>query len=235
MEVSNCQLPPNKTTICNSVTHLNIWLLTNWGRRSDRAATREQPEVPHSPDFLSIQAALTALTAWGARTGKKKNKKKQQLESYSKRHKKEYWINKDRGDKLVKRGKIIKLNISPEPQWIIMVTLDCNSLARPVGIVRILEVIFTCISFSLMASADISHSLLTPFWTWRMFTWCFCFSVTILILLLEFTSLHSKLPISWDDFTTAFAMLATLMVGAIFTAMFCFCFVYAAFSTHTIS
>ncbi|XP_019958394.1 myeloid-associated differentiation marker homolog [Paralichthys olivaceus] len=92
-----------------------------------------------------------------------------------------------------------------------MVTLDFRTLTVPVGIVRIFEVILTCISFSLVAS--VGHRT-EPFWTWCMFTWCFCFCVTILILFLEFTTLSAKLPISWDDFTTAFAMLATLMVLA---------------------
>ncbi|XP_061556788.1 myeloid-associated differentiation marker homolog [Phycodurus eques] len=90
-----------------------------------------------------------------------------------------------------------------------MVTLDIRALTTPVGIVRIVEVILTCISFSLAASVASSKD---SFWTLCLFSWCFCFVVTILILLLEFLSLGSKLPISWDDFTTAFAMLATLMV-----------------------
>ncbi|XP_069004628.1 myeloid-associated differentiation marker homolog [Embiotoca jacksoni] len=90
-----------------------------------------------------------------------------------------------------------------------MVTLDVGTLTARVGIVRILELIFTCISFSLVAS--VGHTTDT-FWTWCMFTWCFCFCVTLLILVLEFFSLGTKLPISWDDFTTAFAMLATLMM-----------------------
>ncbi|KAL4658122.1 hypothetical protein GN956_G2911 [Arapaima gigas] len=92
-----------------------------------------------------------------------------------------------------------------------MVTLDVRSLTVPVGIVRILEVVLSCISFSLVASAGHSSS---SYWAWSMFTWCFCFVVTLLILILEFTTLHTKVPISWDDFTTAFAMLATLMVLA---------------------
>ncbi|XP_054464276.1 myeloid-associated differentiation marker-like [Anoplopoma fimbria] len=87
-----------------------------------------------------------------------------------------------------------------------MVTVDVRTLT-----VRILEVIFTCISFSLVAS--VGHST-QSFWTWCMFTWCFCFCVTLLIILLELTSLCEKLPISWDDFTTAYAMLAKLMVLA---------------------
>ncbi|XP_042360339.1 myeloid-associated differentiation marker homolog [Plectropomus leopardus] len=92
-----------------------------------------------------------------------------------------------------------------------MVTLDFGKLTAPVGIVRILEVIFTCISFSLVAS--VGHTT-QSFWTWCMFTWCFCFCVTLLILILEFISLGNKLPISWEDFTAAYAMLATLMVLA---------------------
>ncbi|XP_030592502.1 myeloid-associated differentiation marker homolog [Archocentrus centrarchus] len=90
-----------------------------------------------------------------------------------------------------------------------MVTLDFKTLTMPVGIVRILAVILTCISFSLVASVG---NISVSFWAWCMFTWCFCFSITLLILLLEFTTLSTKLPISWDDFTTAFAMLATLML-----------------------
>lgn len=87
--------------------------------------------------------------------------------------------------------------------------MEFKILIMPVSIVRILEVIFTCITFSLVASVGhINQSL----WTWCMFTWCFCFCVTLLILVLEVSSLSAKLPISWDDFTTAFAMLATLMV-----------------------
>ncbi|MEQ2300469.1 hypothetical protein AMECASPLE_025756 [Ameca splendens] len=90
-----------------------------------------------------------------------------------------------------------------------MATLDFKALTAPVGILRILEVIFTCVTFSLVAS--VGHAT-DSFWTWCMFSWCFCFCVTILTLVLEFTSLSSKLPISWDDFTASFAMLATLMV-----------------------
>ncbi|XP_071383972.1 myeloid-associated differentiation marker homolog [Centroberyx affinis] len=92
-----------------------------------------------------------------------------------------------------------------------MVTLDFGTLTVPVGIVRMMEVVLTCISFSLVASG--AHST-NSFWTWCMFTWCFCFCLTLLILFLEFTHLNTKVPIAWDDFTTAFAMLATLMVLA---------------------
>ncbi|XP_029014119.1 myeloid-associated differentiation marker homolog [Betta splendens] len=89
-----------------------------------------------------------------------------------------------------------------------MATVDVKTLTAPVGIVRLLEVVFTCVTFSLAASAT------TAFWVWCMFSWGFCFSITFLVLLLELIRVHAKLPISWTDFTTAFAMLATLMVLA---------------------
>ncbi|KAG9340422.1 hypothetical protein JZ751_021535 [Albula glossodonta] len=92
-----------------------------------------------------------------------------------------------------------------------MVSLDVRTLMVPVGIVRMLEVVLSCISFSLVASEGHVNS---SYWAWCMFTWCFCCFMTLLILVLEFTRLNGKVPISWDDFTTAFAMLATLMVLA---------------------
>ncbi|XP_028267689.1 myeloid-associated differentiation marker [Parambassis ranga] len=101
-----------------------------------------------------------------------------------------------------------------------MVTVDVRTL-----VVRILEVVFTVVTFSLVAS--VGHSTYS-LWTWCMFTWCFCFCVTLLVLILELTGLGAKLPISWDDFKTAFAMLATLMVlsasiiyGVLFTCKTC--------------
>lgn len=92
-----------------------------------------------------------------------------------------------------------------------MVTLDTRALTSPVGILRILEVLLSCIIFSLVASVGHINS---SYWAWCMFTWCFCFLMTLLILILELTNLHVKVPISWEDFTTAFAMLGTLMILA---------------------
>lgn len=89
-----------------------------------------------------------------------------------------------------------------------MVTLNTQTLTTPIGIIRLFEFALTLITFSLVASEGHNgHS----FWAWCMFTWCFCCFVTLLIIILEFTSLNTKVPISWDDFTTAFAMLSTLM------------------------
>lgn len=89
-----------------------------------------------------------------------------------------------------------------------MVTVDFRSLTQPVGILRTISVVLTCLTFILVAT--VGH-VSSPYWAWCMFTWCFCFFVTCLILILEFTTLSSRLPLAWDDFTTAFAMLAGLM------------------------
>ncbi|KTF83903.1 hypothetical protein cypCar_00020296 [Cyprinus carpio] len=92
-----------------------------------------------------------------------------------------------------------------------MVTLNTQSLTVPVGIIRLFEFALTLITFSLVASEG--HNS-TSFWAWCMFTWCFCCFMTLLIIILEFTGLNAKVRISWEDFTTAFAMLSTLMLLA---------------------
>ncbi|XP_004071760.1 myeloid-associated differentiation marker-like [Oryzias latipes] len=102
-----------------------------------------------------------------------------------------------------------------------MVKLDLKTLTVPIGIVRILEVIVTCITFSLVASVGTTTA---SFWVWCMFSWCFCFTFTFLILILELFGLNTKIPISWSDFTAAFSMLATLMV---FTASIIFSVFFA--------
>uniref|UniRef100_A0A8C8S123 MARVEL domain-containing protein n=1 Tax=Pelusios castaneus TaxID=367368 RepID=A0A8C8S123_9SAUR len=87
--------------------------------------------------------------------------------------------------------------------------LNARSLIAPLGIVRFFEIFLSCTAFSLVAAVNAYHG---PYGTWCMFTWCFCFIVSILIVVLEFTGLYQKLPLSWDDFTSAFSMLAALMI-----------------------
>lgn len=89
-----------------------------------------------------------------------------------------------------------------------MITVNVRSLTRPVGAVRALATVLTCASFSLAATVVHSGS---SYWAWCMFTWFFCFFFSLLILILEFSTLSEKAPFSWDDFTAAFAVLAALM------------------------
>ncbi|XP_029998085.1 myeloid-associated differentiation marker-like [Sphaeramia orbicularis] len=90
-----------------------------------------------------------------------------------------------------------------------MVSVDLQAITQPVGIMRMMATILTCMCFSLAATAGAQSS---PYWAWCMFTWCFCFLFTFLIVILEFSTLNSKMPFAWHDFTAAFAMLASLMV-----------------------
>ncbi|XP_035511069.1 myeloid-associated differentiation marker homolog [Morone saxatilis] len=92
-----------------------------------------------------------------------------------------------------------------------MVHVEFRSVTQPLGIMRTMAAILTCMCFSLVATVGYVSS---PYWAWCMFTWCFCFFFTFLIVILEFTTVNTKLPFAWEDFTTAFAMLATLMCFA---------------------
>ncbi|XP_044289739.1 myeloid-associated differentiation marker homolog [Varanus komodoensis] len=92
-----------------------------------------------------------------------------------------------------------------------MVTLELNprSLTSPLGIVRLFEIFLSCTAFSLVA---VHQSYSTSYGAWSMFTWCFCFTVSIFIVVMEFIGLAQSLPLSWEDFISAFSMLATLMI-----------------------
>nr|AFK10957.1 myeloid-associated differentiation marker-like protein [Callorhinchus milii] len=88
------------------------------------------------------------------------------------------------------------------------ISLDLQSMTTPVGIVRFLEIFLSCTAFSLIANVQEYKG---AYGGWCMFTWCFSFALTILIVILELTEVHRRIPISWADFTTSFAMMATLM------------------------
>ncbi|XP_061702493.1 myeloid-associated differentiation marker-like [Syngnathoides biaculeatus] len=89
-----------------------------------------------------------------------------------------------------------------------MIHVDVHCLTQPVSIARLAAIVLTCTCFSLVASVQYIPS---SYWAWCMFTWCFCFLFTLSIVILEVSTLSSKMPFAWDDFTTAFALLASLM------------------------
>ncbi|NXK66260.1 MYADM protein, partial [Sylvietta virens] len=88
-------------------------------------------------------------------------------------------------------------------------TGGARALTSWVGIARLFAVVGGGLAFSLVASTGHFEG---PYGGGCMFTWCFCFTVTLLVLLLELLELYPLLPLSWDDFTSAFSMLAALMV-----------------------
>ncbi|XP_061455438.1 myeloid-associated differentiation marker-like [Rhineura floridana] len=92
-----------------------------------------------------------------------------------------------------------------------MPTLELNprSIISPLGIVRLFEIFLSCTAFSLVA---VHHSYDGAEGAWSMFTWCFCFTISVFIVIVELLGLAESLPLSWQDFTSAFSMLAALMV-----------------------
>ncbi|XP_069590860.1 myeloid-associated differentiation marker-like [Ranitomeya imitator] len=87
--------------------------------------------------------------------------------------------------------------------------MNFRNLITPLVIVRFFQIFLSCTAFSLVASVTAYQS---QYGAWCMFTWILAFIVTILIVVLELTGFYSAIPISWEDFTSAFSMLATLML-----------------------
>lgn len=85
---------------------------------------------------------------------------------------------------------------------------NTHVLKSPVGIVRLLAVIFACVTFSLVAHRGGYYGRTGDM---CMFSWCFCFVVTIIIITVEFVGIQSRMPVSWKNFPITFAMFAVLM------------------------
>ncbi|XP_053546639.1 myeloid-associated differentiation marker [Bombina bombina] len=85
---------------------------------------------------------------------------------------------------------------------------NTKTFISSVCIVRFLEAIFACVTFSLVAHLGNIPSRL---WDLCMFSWCFCFAVTIVILIVEFAGVQNRMPVSWKNFPITFAMYAVLM------------------------
>ncbi|XP_069509793.1 myeloid-associated differentiation marker homolog [Ambystoma mexicanum] len=84
-----------------------------------------------------------------------------------------------------------------------------RSVFAPLNIARFFQIFLSCTAFSLVASVG-GYS--GSYGDWCMFTWCFCFSASVLVVILEVSGLGPRLPLSWEDLTSAYAMLATLMI-----------------------
>ncbi|KAM4650437.1 myeloid-associated differentiation marker [Discoglossus pictus] len=85
---------------------------------------------------------------------------------------------------------------------------NTQTLTSRVGIVRILAVICACVTFSLVVQAG---TVKDSVWDLCMFSWCFCFAVSLIILIVEFAGIQNRMPVSWRNFPITFAMYAVLM------------------------
>ncbi|XP_036797715.1 myeloid-associated differentiation marker-like protein 2 [Oncorhynchus mykiss] len=89
--------------------------------------------------------------------------------------------------------------------------LNKAAVLSPLGAARMLQLLLGCTIIALVAhSAGYNHA----YGIYCMFVWCFCFAMTLLVFTMDVTRLPCCMPISWDNLTVAFAMLATLMYVA---------------------
>ncbi|XP_003406899.1 myeloid-associated differentiation marker [Loxodonta africana] len=82
-----------------------------------------------------------------------------------------------------------------------------RALTQPLGLLRLLQLLSTCVAFSLVASVN---AWTGPMGDWSMFTWCFCFAVTLIILIVEVGGLQPRFPLSWRNFPITYACYAAL-------------------------
>ncbi|XP_061037401.1 myeloid-associated differentiation marker-like [Eubalaena glacialis] len=86
-----------------------------------------------------------------------------------------------------------------------------SSLGSPFWILRLfrfLQLLSTCVAFSLVASVGTWSGAIS---NWYLFIWCFCFVVTLIILIVELCGLQSCFPLYWYNFSiTAFSCIAAV-------------------------
>lgn len=97
-----------------------------------------------------------------------------------------------------------------------VIVLEAKDFTSSLFLVRTWEVLSGCVTFSLVASMELSQDAdsVSPLKTFRilcMFTWCFFFGITLLIHVLNVIQFHSLLPISWKNLTLTVAALGALM------------------------
>lgn len=100
-----------------------------------------------------------------------------------------------------------------------VIVLEARDFASPLFFVRTWEVLSSCITFSLVASLEESELSKDPyqvkhidiFQVFCMFTWCFFFTLSLLIHILSVIQFHSLIPISWKNLTVTVAVLGALM------------------------
>ncbi|KAK9540306.1 hypothetical protein VZT92_002767 [Zoarces viviparus] len=100
-----------------------------------------------------------------------------------------------------------------------VIVLEAKDFTSPLFLVRTWEVLSGCTTFSLVASLEPSelnknssnHQHLQTLRIFCMFSWCFFFTLTLLIHILSIIQFHSLIPISWKNLTMTAAVLGALM------------------------
>ncbi|XP_058497194.1 myeloid-associated differentiation marker-like [Solea solea] len=106
-----------------------------------------------------------------------------------------------------------------------VIVLVAKDFTSPLFLVRTCEVLCTCTTFSLVASlepSELSKNLshlqnpshlqnLSTFRIFCMFTWCFFFTLSLLIHTLSIIHFHNLIPVSWKNLTVTVAVSGSLM------------------------
>ncbi|KAG7486808.1 myeloid-associated differentiation marker-like [Solea senegalensis] len=93
-----------------------------------------------------------------------------------------------------------------------VIVLVAKDFTSPLFLVRTCEVLCTCTTFSLVASLDPSElQHLSTFRIFCMFTWCFFFTLSLLIHTLSIIHFHNLIPVSWKNLTVTVAVSGSLM------------------------
>ncbi|XP_057581278.1 myeloid-associated differentiation marker-like [Hippopotamus amphibius kiboko] len=85
---------------------------------------------------------------------------------------------------------------------------SASGLCSPIQILRlfrVLQLLSTCAAFSLVASVGTWRGAIS---NWYIFTWAFCFIVTLFILIVELCGLQSCFPFYWYNFPINYACYA---------------------------
>uniref|UniRef100_A0A4X2KIW7 MARVEL domain-containing protein n=2 Tax=Vombatus ursinus TaxID=29139 RepID=A0A4X2KIW7_VOMUR len=83
-----------------------------------------------------------------------------------------------------------------------------RALTSKLGLLRLLQLVSTCVAFSLVVHVGAWDGAMGH---WAIFAWCFCFAMTLVILMVEVGGFQPLFPLSWQNFPIAYACYATLL------------------------
>ncbi|CAH6787309.1 LOC100912321 [Phodopus roborovskii] len=110
-----------------------------------------------------------------------------------------------------------------------------RALIRPLGLLRLLQLLSTCLTFSLVAHG---RAWMGSMGNWCMFSWCFCFSMTLVILIIELSGLQNRIPLSWLNFPitcTSYGVLFCLSSSIIYPITYVRFLAYGYARNHAVS
>ncbi|XP_028833701.1 myeloid-associated differentiation marker homolog [Denticeps clupeoides] len=81
--------------------------------------------------------------------------------------------------------------------------------SSPLLWVRVLAMVFACVAFSVALHGGYVTGQSAG--DWSIFSWCFSFAGTLLVLLVEMFGLQARIPVSWKNFPITFACYASLL------------------------